>query len=146
MRRALALDYLVGLTHLMVAFKEKGKKGKVGYDYFSYNAGPTILVSAYGVPRYARRAKRPYEAALGSLVVGAVLAELSPKLEEFHDETRGCLFDLNWERDSIVKSFRVMTICGECLPKIAPRLHGPAHALLEALRGYRTEETGEQPS
>lgn len=92
-----------------------------------------MLVSTYEMRNFAAQASRPFEAAVASLVIGELLALLSPGLE-FHEENRGCIFDFNGDRQSIVESLRQMQIEPECLRRIKPAYRTSADALITALR------------
>lgn len=132
-RRDLGLDYLVGFTFGKIAFE---KEDGIYWNFFSSCEDRIVLVSIYDVYRYARKAKRPFEAAVAGMAVSQLLALINRL--SYHPETRGCLFDFNEDRDSIVVAFRKPHIEPECLARIKPRYRGAAEALVTAIRTYST--------
>jgi hypothetical protein len=141
-RRDLGLHCLAAITpHMIAGWDDAVKKAEASWNYFNWwdASGRNLLVSTHGVHEYARRAERPFEAAVASIAVSALLVVGNPKLD-YHPEDRGCLFDRNDDRDSIVAGLRAMRIEDDCLELIAPRYRGAAEALAGALRSYRREE------
>ncbi|MGD0192622.1 MAG: hypothetical protein ABSD74_17935 [Rhizomicrobium sp.] len=132
-RSGSSYDQLVSITPLMLAFIEGGK---LHYNYYSTSQAGSIFVSAYGVEGYAKRAKRPYEAAIAALILGQLLADKSDVIE-FHEETRGCLFDFNEDRDTLVRMLRKMTIEPSCLEKIPDGLRRAGEQMLKVIAEYR---------
>jgi hypothetical protein len=132
-QRDLGVDYLVGITSGMVAgVDEEGTY----WNHFASTENKLVLVSAYKMFDYAKQARRPYEAAVAGLVVSGLLALTNPSIE-YHEETNGCLFDYNDDRDTIVKAIRHPTIDAECLKSIRPKYRDAALALLHLLKTYR---------
>lgn len=135
-RKDLAIDYLVGITPSMVAFDGDDK---VCWNYFSSFGGRMVLASTYQLRAYARQAGRPFSAAVGAVVIAQLLQAMWPTRVEFHIETRGCLFDKNEDRGTIVTSLRTLTIERDCLRLIGPRYREAAVAMVDALKEYREE-------
>jgi hypothetical protein len=131
-RRSLGLAYLIGIPAQMVAFEEDDD---IHWNYFAHCDGRTLTASAYNLAHYARLAKRPYEAAVAGLAVSIFLACTNPRID-FHRETRGCVFDFNEDRASIVKSVKTPAICDQCEALLKPEYRRAGRALLEALRRY----------
>ena len=84
---------------------------------------------------YARQAKRPFEAAVAGIAISALLADINPSIQ-FHPTNRGCIFDFNRHRDSIVTNFKDPKIEDECLKKMEPKYRDAAVALIKKLRGF----------
>jgi hypothetical protein len=72
--------------------------------------------------------------AVAGIALSNLLACFNRKVE-FHEETRGCLFDFNRQRDSIVEMLRETRIEPSCLALMAPRYREAALAMTSALRG-----------
>jgi hypothetical protein len=144
-RRDLGLDFLVGFTPSMIAFEEESN---IEWNYFSAGTGRLALVSLYDLDKYARKARRPFEVAVGAVAIAQLLTVINKDLE-FHDEIRGCLFDFNEDRDSIVRSIRALCIEDQCLKKIRPRYRSAAEAMVAALRrdpkAEKVEEAMSEP-
>jgi hypothetical protein len=135
-RNEFGLDILVGITRHKIAFTENGL---LYYNYFSISEGDEFLVSSYGMREYARRAEKPFRAAVGFLIVGQLLAKVNPKID-YHPETRGCLFDFNGSRDSIVESLKSFEIDGDCMRKITHKYRPVAQSFLAALKNISTSD------
>ncbi|HWT00860.1 MAG TPA: hypothetical protein VN256_11490 [Pyrinomonadaceae bacterium] len=129
--KSLGVDYLVGVTQSMVAGADS--EGPF-WDHFSASQGRTLVISTYDLRRYAREAGRPFEVALGMLVVAQLLVATSSRLG-FHDDT-GCVFDYNDDRVSIVKCIRDLKIEDDCLSMINKKYRPAALAMFDALRSY----------
>lgn len=132
------LDSLVGITPSMLAFHEDDE---FFWNYFSYgNDGPLSVVSTFGLRDYAARAGRPFEAAVGMLIVGQLISTRNHL--DFHKETRGCPLDFNEDRKSLVESIRSMRFDAECLKEIEARDPNEAKSardLTNTLRRIRGE-------
>lgn len=118
-RESTRVDYLVGLTSSMVAFEE-GLSAH--WDYFATHEpreGRLILVSTYELARFAREAGRRFEMAVASVLISVFLVARYRRVSglDFHED-RGCLFDFNQERSTIVESFRRCAIEPACLGRI----------------------------
>lgn len=129
-RKELGLDHLVGFAPAMIALEEEGE---IYWNYFSMAEKGISLVSTYGIYAYARRARRPFEVAVAGIALSSLLATLNPKIE-FHEENRGCLFDFNRDRDSLVATLRRAEIEPACLARIEPKYREAAVAMVAALR------------
>jgi hypothetical protein len=131
-RQTSGLDYLVGITQYMVAGEEDGV---YYWNYFSTAHRHVILASAYDLREYAKLAGRPFEVAVTGVALAQLLAEMNKKLD-FHDD-RGCLFDMNLSRVSIVKALKKAQIEPDCLTKIEPKYRTAVQAMVAALRDYQ---------
>lgn len=134
-RAQIGVDYLVGMTQYMVAW-EDGED--IYWNYFTASEKRIILVSAYNMREYAAQAGRPFEAAMAGMVVAQLLQELNKK-PLFHEENRGCLFDFNEERDTIVESIRKAKLEETCLGLIDEKYREAAEKMVRALRSYSTK-------
>lgn len=131
-REQIGVDYLVGITQYMVAW-EDGQD--IYWNYFTASGKRIILVSAYNMREYATQAGRPFEAAMAGMVIAQLLQELNKK-PLFHSENRGCIFDFNEERDTIVESIRKAKIEEKCLGLIDEEYREAAEKMVRALRKY----------
>ncbi|HSB09704.1 MAG TPA: hypothetical protein VLM38_09490 [Blastocatellia bacterium] len=131
-REQTGVDYLVGITRYKVAW-EDGED--VYWDYFTTSDKGVILVSAYDMREYSSEAGRPLETAMAGMVIAQLLQELHKKAL-FHTENRGCLFDFNDERDTIVESIRAARIEDKCLMKIDAKYRDAARSMVKALKDY----------
>jgi hypothetical protein len=129
--KQLGVDYLAGITQYKVAGYENGD---YFWDYFSASQKGVLLASAFDLREYAHEAGRPFEVAVAQVMLAQLLVEIGPKVT-FHED-RGCIFDFNESRVSIVRSIKETRIEPECLGKIAERYRGPAEKMVEALRNY----------
>jgi hypothetical protein len=71
--------------------------------------------------------------AVAGIALSVLLVNLNPDLE-FHEESRGCLFDFNGDRESIVETFRSSMIEASCRDKFQPKYREAALAMVAALR------------
>jgi len=110
LRERFALDYLVGVVRQPILIESQQK---LDWDYFAVAQGHEALVSTDGVHDYAETAGRSYEAAVGYLVLG-ITANAIQDEDLYHEETRGCLFDYNDDRDSLVEGLRAFRLCAPC--------------------------------
>lgn len=132
------LQRLIGITPAMLAFFENGK---IEMDYHTYGDckhHPNALVSTYQLREFAERAGRPFEAAVGLLIVGQMIATRNDM--PFHKDTRGCPLDFNEDRASLIESIQGMRLDTECA--LALKLKNPEEArvandMLAALRRMR---------
>lgn len=129
-RESNGLDTLIGLTSAMIAFL----KGQIlQWNYYAFGTQNVGLVSTCDLREFAKDAGRPYEAAIGMLIVGQLLALRNSELE-YHPETRGCVFDFNEARSDLIVSIRAMRIEKQCVGKILdPKDREAAIALIKAL-------------
>jgi hypothetical protein len=129
-RVEMGLDHLAGITQSMLAFEEGGE---IHWNYFAVGTKRALLLSSYGLRDYASRAGRPFSTAILYLAVGQLLEIVSPSGIS-HEENRGCLFDFNGDRESIVESIRQCRIEPECLKLVRSDYREAASALVEVLR------------
>jgi hypothetical protein len=131
-RKEMGLDYLTGITTSTIVDEDEEE---INWDLFSTEDGRILLVSSKGLREYAAQAGKPFEAAVAFVAIAELLAVLSPRVE--YHEDRGCIFDCNDDRDSIVRGLRNPTIEPECLKLIPSYLQEGALALVEVLRSER---------
>jgi hypothetical protein len=130
-RVAQGLEYLCGMTASMIADDDDGY---ADWNLFSTARRRLLLVSSFELRRFANNAGRPFEVAVGAVVVAALLAARYSAVG-YHDDT-GCLFDYNDRRSDIVKGLKRMCIEKDCLELIPPRGRPAAEALVTALAAY----------
>ena len=106
------------------------------WNSFLFTRRRIMLVSTYELRRYAHKAERSFEVAVASIVISSLLAAINPKLD-FHDQTRGCLFDNNKKRPTIVRSLVNLMIEPACMKLMKPKYRAVATAMVEALRTYQ---------
>lgn len=143
-RKNCGVDYLIGITQYMVAWTDGDD---MYWNYFTASDGKIILLSAFNVREYAQQAGRPFEVAVAGMAVAEVLSALSSRVE-YHPENRGCLFDQNLQRDTIVESIRQARIEPGCLELIDKKYRDAAVALTDVLRDYApaaAEASGSPP-
>ena len=130
-RKKNELDSLVGITPAMLAFHEDES---MCWNYYSYgNSGPLSLISTFALRDYASQAGRPFEAAVGMLIVGQLISTRNHL--DFHEESRGCPLDFNENRDELIDGIRAMKFDGQCMSQIAdPEEAKAARDLMNALR------------
>jgi hypothetical protein len=130
-RADLRLDYLIGLTPKMVA--DEGPD-EIFWNHFSTSRERLVLASTYELAKFSREAGRPLEAVVGGLVVAQLLVAMEPALV-FHED-RGCVFDYNEDRVSIVRIAKTPRVEAACLRKIRPATRDAAAAMIKALATY----------
>jgi len=130
-REGTGVDYLVGITRYKVAWTSSGE---FGWNYFTASSGRTILLSIYQLREYAAKAGRSVEVAVVGMAIAEVLVSLNRRLH--YHEDRGCMFDFNQERETIVESIRQARIDDDCLKRIDEPYRDAAVALNDALRKY----------
>jgi hypothetical protein len=128
-RKNLGLNYLAGLTPAMIA---GSNAHEVYWNHFSSGRGAMLLISTADLRDFASQADRSFESAVACLLVGQLLAEMTPKLS-FHAD-RGCLFDYNADRKSLVATLRDPVIEPGCLDKMEPKVRTAAESLVAALK------------
>jgi hypothetical protein len=135
-RKDLGIDLLIGLTPAMVAFVEGQERN---WNYFTWNDRKHLsLVSCYDVREYAEAVQRPFEAAIGMLIVGELLYCRNAKVD-YHPKDRGCLFDKTIERENLKLSLATMEIESRCRALLAGKWRMVGDALMKALRNYRPQ-------
>lgn len=82
---------------------------------------------------------RPHTSCPGGLICSMLLVAVNPKLD-YHQKNTGCMFDMNLDRESIVRSIKEARIEERCLKLMLPKYRLVATALNEALRNYRGED------
>jgi hypothetical protein len=130
-RRGLGLGFLAGITSSMIADEDEEE---VYYNLFSTSRGRLLLVSSYYLRAFARKAGRTFEAAVLGVTIAQLLAARYERLG-FHED-RGCLFDENETRSTIVKVLRRLRIEPSCLALIPEADRAAASALVSALDAY----------
>lgn len=131
-RTDIGLDMVVGLTPVMVAGEDEGD-GSIYWNHFSNVQERVILISTTDVREFAERANRPFEAAVGGMLIGAILVGLNDQLG-YHEETLGCLFDYNEDRSGIVDAIKMARICPECAEALTEKQQSAAESMLKVLR------------
>jgi hypothetical protein len=137
-RKGFGIDYLMGIVPSMVASEDEAD---IYWNLFSFGRGRIMLVSTFDLNAYATKAGRPFEMVVASVAISIFLASINPKLD-FHGQTRGCLFDNNKKRSTIVASLVDPRIESDCMKLIRPTYREAAEALVHVLRSYR--RTGSQ--
>ena len=136
-RERIGVDYLVGITQYMLAWKEQDK---VYWNYFTTYDGRIIMVSAFDMRRYAKRAGRPVEAAIAGLAVSQLLQILNRKLAFHENRTKPCMFDFNEDRDSIARALKHPRIDPECLDQMNQPYREAAEKIVAFLKNYSPVE------
>lgn len=131
----LTLDYLIGLTPRMVAGEDDDE---IFWNHFSSFRDRLILASVYELPKFAAEAERPYEVLVGGVVVAQLSVAIDYPALGFHDN-RGCLFDYNEDRTSIVRVAKRPRIEARCFKKIRASYREAVTSMVAALAAY-TEE------
>ncbi len=149
-RAALKVDIVVGVTAARLAGLHRGK---VTWDCFAAVQArvappnghpaelngrprvPLVLMSTSDLREFAAQAGRPFEAAVGMLLVSALMVVDSAQLD-YHDDN-GCIFDGNWERANFVVSLRQLAICAQCRARMTPQEFSACHSMLGRLRRMR---------
>jgi hypothetical protein len=135
-RQKNGLDSLIGITPALLTYY---RDEEVRLNYFSFNnQGPLSMVSTFQLRDYAKRASRPFEAAVGMLIVGRLMADRNHLI--FHEDGRSCPLDKNRDHEGLVDSIRKMQFDSECLKAIKdgdPDEARAATALMASLRQLR---------
>lgn len=129
LRKHFGLDFLVGITPAMIAGIADGE---LYWNHFSSSKGPVLLISTAELREFSGRAERPFEAFVGHLLTAQLLVAMNSRLA-FHED-RGCLFDYNQSRVSIIKGVANPAIEPECLQRIDPKNRDAARAFVNVLR------------
>ncbi|MBB5696518.1 hypothetical protein [Muricoccus pecuniae] len=130
-RLTFGFDLVVVLTPDMIAFEDGGE---TFWNFFSWADDSVVIVSAADVRDFARQADRPFEVGLSAMMLAQVLEELLHPAVDFHKENRGCLFDFNEERATLVHTFRALRIEPSCLESIPEPYRTAAESMVGALR------------
>jgi hypothetical protein len=138
-KATLDIDVLTCVVAPMIMAYLKKSEGDsengIGWNFFSVSRKELIIVSAYDLRAYAKKARRPFEAAMSVLVFAAVLAAVFPDVG-FHDETRACIMDYCDNRDDIVKMLRKLVLCKESWQEIPEHAHDSVRKILDTIREY----------
>jgi hypothetical protein len=134
----IGVHYLVGITRYMVAGTDED--GELFWNYIAVTKRKSMVVSAYDLRDFARKADRPFEVAVAALVIAQVLDATNKRLS-FHRKDTGCLFDFNESRVSLVKTMHDLKIDDGCLKKMDPKDRDAAVAMIDALRSYTRPST-----
>jgi hypothetical protein len=134
-RKDLGIDFIVGITPSMIA----GYQGKkVYWNRISTFADHTILVSTYQLREFAEETGRPFEAFIAGIIIAQMLvAKFTPDLA-FHDN-RGCMFDYNADRVSIMEKAHDLKIEPDCMEAIDATYRPAVQALVGLLRNFKQE-------
>jgi hypothetical protein len=73
---------------------------------------------------------------VANVVISILLASINPDLD-FHDKTRGCLFDFNKKRSTFVHSLIDPKIEPSCRKLISPKYRRAAEAFVQVLGKYK---------
>lgn len=134
------LDYIFGLTPAMIAFvREDGP----AWNYFAWGKEKVAVLSTYDLREFAREAKRPYEAAVGMLIMSQTIVKRTPLKR--HKDVHNCIFDFNGVRSGLVGSIREMRIHDECMKTLENHDHEEAlaaQALVSALSRMKVTSHG----
>ncbi len=128
-RKALKLARVVGVTAAMIAGVDEDG---VYWNHVAAGEEKTILLSMKDVRAFAEQAERPFAAAVGALLIGALFASINEKIT-YHADA-GCLFDDNQSRVSLIETFKALSIEASCFNKLTPKQRVAADAMLSALR------------
>lgn len=128
-RTGMGLDMVVGLIPVMVA--GESDEGVYWNHYCSVSDG-AALVSTADLREFAATAGRPFEAAVGVLLIGAILVRFNSKLS-YHDN-RGCIFDYNEDRVSLIDTIKTLKLCADCAKHMSAEQKGATEAMLAVLR------------
>jgi hypothetical protein len=132
------VDCLVALTPDPIAKVHQRADGShtIFFDFFTDvdDERQDVLVSVDGVRPLATEAGRPFEMAVGYLVISAVLEGFAPDVK-LHADT-GCLFDFNEDRNGLVPGLRAPMIDRDCAGRLGS-YSKPAQQMLEALSHYQ---------
>lgn len=127
---AMGLGTVVGLVPVMVAGESEDG---VYWNHFSTVSEGLALVSTADLREFAARAGRPFEVAVGVLLIGALLVRFDPRLD-YHRATRGCVLDYSQDRERLVDAIRALQLCPECIARMDEAQRQAAQAMLAALR------------
>jgi hypothetical protein len=136
MRSSLDVDVLACVVSPMIMDYVDVEGTSLGWNFFSTARKGAIVVSAYDLRTYAARAKRPFEAALASVVLASALCSVFAQVE-YHPETRGCLLDYCENRDDIVLMLRKLHVCEQTLQQIPNDARPDVLRMLAILDEYR---------
>ena len=132
-RQDLRVDYIVGITPSMIAGEDEDE---IYWNHFSTFEDRVVLVSTYELRRFAREGKLSFEAFLIKIVVAELLVALFWNRNLGFHENRGCVFDYDPERFTIIDKVRNPKIEPACMKRITPSYRAAAEALMTLIRDY----------
>jgi hypothetical protein len=135
-RKDFKLDYLVGITPSMVAGSETNE---IYWNHFSTFEDRIVLASSYQLHEFAQSTGLPFEAFLTTVIISQVLVATSYPDLGFHDD-RGCLFDYDASRVSLIDKVRKPSIDAECLAALKPLYREAAQSVADFIRSLRSVE------
>ncbi|MEM6474797.1 MAG: hypothetical protein AAF687_01380 [Pseudomonadota bacterium] len=132
----------VGVDHLVAFVRQplasigntRGSSGLI-WNYFSIGYGTEIVISVSDVREFARKANRPFEAAVTMMALAAIWT--SQFGLKYHEETRSCPMDFNRDREGLIQSIRKMELCSHCQARLSPDELDDANTCLDLLRDYK---------
>lgn len=130
-RLSRSFDIVVVLTPYRVAAVDSDEK--LVWDLFMASDENVALLSTDDVRRYAEEANRPFEAAVGMLLVASLFTAVNEGLN-YHKIDTGCIFDYNDDRDSLKASIANLAIDNDCLALMAADEVQAAKSMLTALK------------
>jgi len=136
-RAGMGLDLIVGLTPALIGGTEPD--GSIFYNHFGCVREQCILLSTADLREFAEEARRPFEAAVGALLMPALLIALNPELG--YDEDNDCLFDYNGDRITLVETLKAMRIDDHCLGEMNDEQQTAALAMLKAIKSMRRRKS-----
>jgi hypothetical protein len=134
------LDYIFGLTPAMIAFADT--EGPA-WNYYAWGKDGVAVLSTCDLREFADKARRPYEAAVGMLIVTQTMVKRTPLKR--HPSPHQCVFDFNAVRAGLVDSIREMRIHDGCLQTLEEHDHEEAlaaQALVSALSSMKGGSRG----
>jgi hypothetical protein len=110
LRERFALDQAVGIVRQPILIDSSKA---IDWDFYADAEEHEALVSTDGVREYAAQAGRSFEASVGYLILGIVACAIQDDVD-YHKENRGCLFDYNESRETLVHSLKMFRLCEQC--------------------------------
>lgn len=133
------LDALIGITPAMLAYY---RNNEAFYNNFSYGgSGPISMVSTYDLRSHAKQANRPFEAAVGKLLVGRLMSNCNNL--SFHKDPGAWSLDNSIDRENFIESIRKMRFDERCIESIRKKDKGKAataRKLISALKRMKVSE------
>jgi hypothetical protein len=136
-RAAMGLDLIVGLTTALIGGTESD--GSVYYNHFSCVREKCILLSTADLREFSEEAGRPFEAAIGALLMPALLIAVNPQLGYHKDNN--CLFDYNGNRVTLVSTLKNMQIDQHCMAEMSDEQRNAALAMVKAIKLMRRRKS-----
>lgn len=133
------LDILIGITPAMLAYHHNNE---AFYNNFSYGGGgPISMVSTYDLRSYAKKANRPFEAAVGKLLVGRIISNCNNL--SFPKEPGAWTLDNNSDQEDFIESIRKMRIDKRCIDAIRKKDEGKAVTARKLMRALQRMKVGD---